>query len=164
MTTETSPRRFAHYGAILLAALGMIPGGAHVLEMPPRLLYEAELYMEVTSTMYSLFGSVGAMVQLFAVALAVLLTILVRRTPAFPASLAGTFCLVLSIGVWFVVVGPVNAEWMQALNEDPASAAAAYVRLRPRWEYGHLAAFVIWFAGFAALLYSVFLFRPHTAP
>ncbi len=148
----------------MLAALGMIPGGAHVLEMPPRLLYEAELYMEVTSSMYSLFGSVGAVVQLFAVTFAVLLTILARGTPAFPASLIGTACLVLSIGVWFLVVGPVNAEWMEALNEDPETAAAAYVRLRPRWEYGHLTAFVIWFAGFAALLYSVFLYRPHTAP
>lgn len=164
MTTETSPRRFAHYAAIMLAALGMIPGGAHVLEMPPRLLYDAELYMAVTSTMYSLFGSVGAVVQLFAVTAAVLLTILVRRTPAFHASLIGLLCLLLSIGVWFFVVGPVNAEWMEALNEDRTTAAAEYVRLRPRWEYGHLAAFVIWFGGFAALLYSVFLYRPHTAP
>lgn len=164
MTTETSPRRFAQYGAILLAGLGLIPGGGHVLEMPPRLLYDPELYMAVTSTLYSLYGSVGAVIQIFAVTAAVLLTILVRGTPAFVASLIGLGCLVLSIGVWFVVVGPVNAEWMEALNEDRTTAAAVYARLRPRWEYGHLFAFVIWFGGFAALLYSVFLYRPHTAP
>lgn len=164
MATETSPRRFAHFGAVMLAALGMIPGGGHVLEMPPRLLYEPELYMEVTSTMYSLYGSVAAIVQLFAVAVAVLLTILVRNTPAFRVTLAGTVCLLLSIGIWFIVVGPVNAEWMEAVTQNPDTAPAAYERLRPRWEFGHLAAFVVWFLGFVLLLYSVFLYRPHTAP
>src|SRR5690606_26896255 len=97
MTTETSPRRFAHYGAIMLAALGMIPGGGHVLEMPPRMRVEPELYMEVTSTMYSLYGAVGAMIQLFAVAVGVLLIVLVRGTPAFRVALAGLLCLLASI-------------------------------------------------------------------
>jgi hypothetical protein len=36
-----------------------------------------------------------------------------------------------------------------------ATAAAAYQELRPRWEYGHAAAFATWLAGFSMLLHSV---------
>lgn len=159
----TSPRRFAYYGAIMTAALGLIPGGGHVLEMPPRLLYEPELYMTVTSTMYSMYGAVGAVIQIFAVTMGALLAILLRGTPAFRASLLGTALLGLSILIWFTVVGPVNAEWMEALARDRAAAVEAYAALRSRWEYGHLAAFAAWFAGFSVILWSVFLHPPRPA-
>jgi hypothetical protein len=34
----------------ILAALGLVMGGAHLLELPVRLQYEPALYMQVTST------------------------------------------------------------------------------------------------------------------
>lgn len=163
MAKESSPRRFAYYGTIMAAALGLIPGGGHLLEMPPRLLYDPELYMEVTSTMYTMYGAVGAVIQIFAITAGALLTILVRDTPAFRASFLGTGLLVLSVLIWFAVVGPVNAEWMEALARDRSTAAEAYAALRPRWEYGHLVAFAAWFAGFAVLLWSLFLYPPRAA-
>jgi hypothetical protein len=34
-----------------------------------------------------------------------------------------------------------------------AVAGDLYAQLRPRWEYGHVAAFVAWFAGYCFLLW-----------
>lgn len=45
---------------LLLAAVGLAPGTAHVLEFPPKMAYDPELDATVTSTLYQLYGSVGA--------------------------------------------------------------------------------------------------------
>lgn len=161
MTEPTGPRRFAHFGALLFTALGLIPGGTRLLEMPPRLLYEAEMYMDVTLTLYPLFGSIGGIMQLFAIAASGLLTIFTWKRRVFPVALAGTLCLLLSVGIWFFVVGPVNALWLETAATSPAIAPELFLELRRRWEYGHLASFVSWFAGYCFLLYSIFLYRPH---
>lgn len=117
--------------------------------------YDAEIYTAVTSTLYRLFGLVGGPIQVGALLAAIVLTFLVRRRPAFRPTLIGTLGLALSLGLWAALVAPVNAEWAEALRAGPASAPAAYLELRPRWEYGHVAAFAAWFAGFSILLYSV---------
>ena len=53
-----------------------------------------------------------------------------------------------------------NAEWGRVLASDPSGAPAAYLRLRPRWEYGHVAAALAWLGGFACLVYSVLVEVP----
>lgn len=143
------------YLTVLLAALGLGPGLAHALELAPKMQYDPELYMAVTSTLYRLFGLIGGPIQVAALLAAVVLTILVRRRPAFRPTLVGTLGLALSLGLWSALVAPVNSEWSDALRTAPGSASAAYRELRPRWEYGHVAAFAAWFAGFSVLLYSV---------
>ena len=140
---------------LLLAALGLGLGLAHALELPPKMEYDAELYTAVTSTLYRLFGAIGGPIQVAALLAAVVLTILVRGQPAFRPTLVGTLGLALSLGLWGALVAPVNAEWAGALRAAPDSASAAYLELRPRWEYGHVAAFGAWLAGFSVLLYSV---------
>ena len=140
---------------LLLAALGLTLGAAHVLELPPKMAYDAELYAAVTSTLYRLFGSVGAGIQVGAILAAAVLSFMVRGRPSFRLTLWGTLGLVLSLGLWAVLVAPVNAEWLQVMESAPASVPAAYERLRPRWEYGHAAAFAAWLVGFSLLLLSV---------
>jgi hypothetical protein len=54
--------------ALVLAGLGLGPGLAHLLELSVKLTYPPELYAAVTSTLYGFFGSVGAVVQVGAVA------------------------------------------------------------------------------------------------
>lgn len=137
---------------LLLAALGLTLGAAHVLELPPKMRYDAEMYTAVTSTLYQLFGSVGAAVQIGSLFAGIVLTFMVRRRPAFRLTLLGTFGLVLSLSLWAVLVAPVNAEWLQIMQAAPESAPAAYLRLRTRWEYGHVVAFVAWLIGFSLLL------------
>jgi hypothetical protein len=145
---------------LFLTALGLTLGAAHVLELPVKMRYEPELYAAVTSTLYRLFGSVGAIVQIGAILAAAVLTFLVRRRPEFRVTLWGTLGLVLSLALWGAIVAPVNAEWLRVIESAPDSVPAAYARLRPRWEYGHVAAFAAWLAGFGLLLASVLMEFP----
>lgn len=140
---------------LVLAALGLVMGGAHLLEMPVRMSYEPGFYLEVTSTLYRYFGMVGGPLQVLALVLAALVTWRVRGRPAHVATLAGTVCLALSLLLWSLLVQPVNAAWREALGSGGVDAVQAYERLRERWEYGHLAAFAAWLMGFTLLLYGV---------
>lgn len=146
---------FWRFLTLLLSALGLTLGAAHALELPPRMAYDAQLYAAVTSTLYQLFGSVGAVVQVGSLLAAAILTAMVRRLPAFRLTLLGTLGLALSLVLWALLVAPVNAEWLQVMQTAPQAVPEAYVRLRPRWEYGHLAAFAAWLAGYSLLLLSV---------
>jgi hypothetical protein len=143
------------FPTLVLAALGLAPGAAHVLEMPVKLGYTAELYAEVTSTLYAYFGFAGAIFQVGALLGAMVLTYRSRRLPGFRFWLIGTVLLGLSLGVWGAAVAPVNAEWAYIISTASEPLPSAYARLRFRWEYGHAAAFVAWFAGYCFLQMSV---------
>jgi hypothetical protein len=155
---------FWRFLTLLLAALGLTLGAAHALELPPKMGYDPRLYAAVTSTLYQLFGSVGAVVQVGSILAAAILTILIRRRPAFRLTLLGTLGLVLSLVLWAILVAPVNAEWLQVMQTAPEAVPEAYARLRPRWEYGHLAAFAAWLAGYTLLLLSVLMDPQRGAP
>jgi hypothetical protein len=147
--------RFWWLVTLVLAALGLVMGGAHLLELPVRLRYEPALYMQVTSTLYRYYGLVGGPIQILALLSAAVLVWLVRARAAFRSTLVGTLCIALSLLLWFLLVQPVNDAWGDALRSSPAEAVHAYARLRSRWEYGHLAAFIAWFAGFILLVRGV---------
>jgi hypothetical protein len=140
---------------LLLAALGMVMGGAHALELPPKMQYDPVMYADVTKTLYRFFGLIGGPLQVASVLSAVFLVYLVHGRASLHLTLFGTLCLFLSLALWFALVAPVNAEWLQVIESAPASVPSAYLRLRPRWEYGHVAAFIAWSIGFSLLLLSV---------
>lgn len=142
---------------LLLAALGLVMGGAHLLELPVRAQYEPQFYMLVTSTLYRWFGLVGGPLQVLALLFSIRLVWLVRDRAAFRPTLAGTLGLALSLLLWFLLVQPVNAAWSEALRTGHGEAVQAYAQLRYRWEAGHAAAFTAWLAGFALLLFGVLL-------
>lgn len=135
----------------MLAALGLGPGLAHLLEMPVKLGYAPELYATVTSTLYAFFGSAGALFQLGALASALALAYASRKHPGFRLAMAGASLLACSLILWGILVAPVNAQWAQAIHDGSQSLPALYAQLRPRWEYGHVAAFVAWLAGYGLL-------------
>ena len=145
---------------LLLASLGSSFGAAHVLELPPRMQYDPALYTAVTSTLYRWFGIVGAIVQVGALLAGALLTYLVRGRPSSRWTLAGVLCLLSSLVLWAALVQPVNVAWGEALRSGPEIAQAAYIRLRGRWGYGHVAAFAAWFVGFCLLVRSVLVETP----
>jgi disulfide bond formation protein DsbB len=103
--------RFLRFVTLLLAALGLIMGGAHVLELVPKLHYDARLYEQVTSTMYRYFGIAGGIIQVLAILFAAILAVAVRARPGFRWTLAGAVCLAVSLGLWFALVQPVNRQW-----------------------------------------------------
>ncbi len=147
--------RFWWLATLLLAALGLVMGGAHLLELPVRVQYAPEFYMQVTSTLYRFYGLIGGPIQVLALLFAAGLLWRIRARAAFRSTLAGTICLGLSLILWFLVVQPVNAAWFEALRDGPNEAVQAYAQLRSRWEGGHVAAFTAWLIGFALLLNGV---------
>lgn len=146
--------RVFQFMAILLTALGLTMGAAHVLELGPRMKYDDALYMEVTRTLYLIFGIAGAAIQLGSIACVAMLCWMLRRGPAGRWMLAALVALVASLGLWALIVAPVNAQWGTALSRNPASAIEVYARLRWRWEAGHVVAFVAWLIGFACLVWG----------
>ena len=140
---------------LLLTALGLVMGGAHVLELPVRAQYDPQFYMRVTSTLYRFFGLVGGPLQVLALLSSIGLVWLTRGRAAFASTLVGTLCLALSLLLWFLLVQPVNAAWGEALGGGPDEAVQAYTQLRSRWEFGHVAAFTAWLLGFVLLLHGV---------
>jgi hypothetical protein len=145
---------------LLLAALGMAMGFAHLLQLPAKMRYDADLYAAVNTTLYQTFGVVGAILYVLAIVASVVLAVQSRRRPGFVSSLLGTMCLMLSLGLWFTLVQPVNLEWYSALQSTAVNVPEIFVRLRERWEYGHVAAFAAWLVGFAFLLRSVIVETP----
>jgi hypothetical protein len=117
--------------------------------------YTPEFYAQVTGSLYALFGSVAAVVQLAALVSAAALAYASRRTPEFMHVLLGAICFAVSLLLWAATVAPVNAAWAHALQSAPDTASAAYARLRNQWEYGHVSAFSAWLVGFGALQWSV---------
>lgn len=138
--------------ALTLVALGLAPGAAHVMELPVKLGYSAQFYADVTSTLYVWFGIAGGTVQ-FAAALTVAALAFRARHSARAGLCAATAAsLLVSLLLWGFLVAPVNSAWGSLSPDDPAAFAASYARLRSRWEFGHLAAFIAWLTGWFGLV------------
>jgi hypothetical protein len=145
------PSRLLQIVALTLTALGLAPGAAHLLELPVKLAYPPALYAQVTSTLYALFGPVGGAVQMAALVAAAVLAFRSRRLPQGRLLAASAAALLASLLLWAFLVGAVNAEWGSSADVNQAEFVAAYARLRDRWEYGHVAAFIAWLAGWLGM-------------
>jgi hypothetical protein len=155
----------ARFVALLLASLGLVMGGAHVLELPARMKYDDDMYQAVTTSLYAWFGVVGGALQVSALIAAIWLAVLVRRRSSFLLTLSGVLCLAVSLGLWAALVQPVNVEWSLIPANNPSQALEAYRQCRDRWEYGHVAAFVTWLAGLISLQMSILReLRPASGP
>lgn len=141
---------------LMLAALMLTMTSAHVLELPQKMTYDAQLYAAVNTTLYRYFAVVGGFYTVGSILAAFLLAFLVRkRRPAFRWTLAGALCLSAAFGTWLALVAPVNNEVADALRTAPESVPAVWMRLRERWEYGHAVGFVVTLIGFGLLVVSV---------
>ena len=142
--------------AIILAALALTMTSAHVLEMPQKMQYDAQLYSAVNTTMYRYFAIVGGVYSMGSIIAAGVLAFLVRRDRAvFRWALAGALLLVLWFVSWLTLVVPVNNQVATALQSSPAGVPALWLQLRRRWEYGHAIGVVLQLLGLCALLISV---------
>jgi hypothetical protein len=150
---------------LLLASLSLTMESAHVLELPQKLAYDAQMYAAVNGSLYKYFAWVGGVYQVGAIVAAFLLVLMLRgRRPAFGWTLAGALLLLAAFVVWLVVVAPVNSEVAAALRLHPDTVPAVWTELRNRWEYGHAAGFVIQLLGLVALLISIMVETPRHAP
>jgi len=99
---------------LLLAALALTMESAHVLELPQKMQYDAQMYSAVNTTLYRYFAIVGGVYQVDSIVAAAVLTFLVhKRRPSFGWTLAGALCLLLAFGIWLAVVAPVHGDAWQ---------------------------------------------------
>jgi hypothetical protein len=147
---------FWRFVTIVLAALALTMTSAHVLELPQKMAYTAEMYAAVNTTLYRYFAIIGGPYLIGSIVSATVLTILVRRRPViFRWAFAGTVLLYAAFISWLILVVPVNREVAAALEASPQAVPALWQQLRDRWEYGHATGFVLHLAGFCALVMSV---------
>jgi hypothetical protein len=127
---------------IMLVALTTGLAFAHVLELPARMLYDANLYVTVQKTLYAITWrppNIGAVLELAAIFMtAVLCAAVRRRKRAFWLSLCATIALLLAPVIYFIYIEPVN-EILRTTSAIPAN----WMQLRLRWETGQAIRFLL---------------------
>jgi hypothetical protein len=144
-------------GRVLLltgAALSLGMSFAHLLQMPPRLLWPPELWMATTNFggQFILFGTVGAAIDLATLGGLAAFAIASRRNPRVRPATVAALAFGLALALWLAVVAPANAVmagWQPGLVPD------AFAAVRLRWEAGHAAIAIVKLAGFVALAIAV---------
>jgi hypothetical protein len=150
---------------VMLAALMLTMTSAHVLELPQKMQYDAQMYTAVNTTLYLYFAIVGGAYTVSSILAAFVLAFLVRkRRRSFQLTLASAVCLLLAFGSWLILIAPVNGDIADALAKAPESVPSLWMQLRERWEYGHAVGFIITLTGFALLISSLLVEIPKDDP
>src|SRR5215468_1086295 len=134
--------RGCRFVTLLLAALALTMTSAHVLEMPQKMQYGAQLYSAVNTTLYRYFAVIGGVYTVGAIVSAFVLAFLVRRDRStFRWTAGGALLLLAAFVSWLVLVQPVNRMVADAIASAPGSVPAVWAQQRARWEYGHAVGF-----------------------
>jgi hypothetical protein len=123
--------RFTQFLAIILTALALVPGGAHVLELAHPIDLDQQQYLTVQAIYrgWSLLG--GILIAAVLTNLTVALMIRDQRAPMLSAA-AAAILLLATLAVFFIWTYPVNqttANWTAAPEQ--------WQMLRRQWEYSH---------------------------
>jgi hypothetical protein len=149
------PNRRLRFIVLILAVLTLTMEGAHVLELPQKMRYNAELYSAVNTTMYRYFAVVGGPLTVLTLLVGTALVLVLRGQPGFLWALAGVLGYYIAFVIWLTVVAPVNGQIADAVTRAPDVVPELWMKLRVRWEYGHAVGFALQFIGVASLLWSV---------
>jgi len=139
--------------AIILTALALVPGGAHLFALPNKIDLAQEPYFIVQGIYrgWALFGFV-----LFpALAANLVLAAMLRhqRTP-FWLALAAFVCIAATLVIFFTWTYPANVA-----TDNWTVAPANWAELRTQWEYSHAVNAVITFAALCSVTLSALLAR-----
>ena len=132
--------------ALILTALALVPGGAHLFELPNKIALPEEQYFIVQNIYrgWALFGLVLFPALTANLVLAILLR---RQRAAFCFALAGFFGIAATLVIFFVWTYPANVA-----TSNWTVVPAAWETLRRQWEYAHAVNAVITFAAFCAVV------------
>ena len=135
---------------LVLAALLMGTSFAHTLEMPAKMRFTEEHWLQAQQSMYVAYAKVGGVLEVCALVTAGGLAYFLRDwRPAMFAAIAGTACLAVAfLVVWVLVTNRVNVKvglW------TPDTLPDEWPRWRKRWEISHVVRFAFHLGGFALL-------------
>jgi len=139
--------------ALLLAALVLATGMAHLLEMPHKMELTQQSYgaVQYIYTGWALLGiiQVGAMVTTF---------LLYLGSRGSRLILAALICLMLTLANFFIWIYPVNRT-----TQNWSVLPVNWEALRKQWEYAHAANAVLELAAYILLLFAILKRsrRPH---
>jgi xanthine/uracil permease len=128
-----------HFLATVLTALALIPGGAHLLELPNKLGLGQEAYFAVQG-IYRGWALAGAVIIAAIVMNLVVAIARWRNRRAFRLSISAFLLLGFTLGIFFAFTEPQNkatAYW--------TSIPTDWEQVRLIWEYSHAANAVLTF-------------------
>jgi len=145
--------KLLQFVAMVLTALALIPGGAHLFALSNKInLGESDYF--ITQSVYRSWALLGIVLIGAAIANVVLaLLIRAQRAPSIFALISG-LCLVATLAIFFAFTYPAN----QATN-NWTQVPADWEQLRWRWELSHAVNAVITFFAFCSLTVSLLLTR-----
>ena len=132
--------------ALLLVALSLVPGAAHVSELPNKIALPRDHYMLVQQ-IYRGWALFGILIFAALAATAAQALLLRHQRTAFRLSLSAFLCLAAAQAVFWLFTYPVNvasANWTR-IPEDFEAA-------RRQWEYSHAAGAALTGAALIALI------------
>lgn len=143
--------KVAQFTAVVLTALALVPGGAHLFALPNKIGLAQVDYFIVQNIYrgWALFGVVliGAVIADGALAL-----MLRGRGTPFVLALFACLGLALTLAIFFIWTYPANQA-----TDNWTAIPANWQELRRQWEYSHAANAVTTFAALCAVTLSVLM-------
>jgi hypothetical protein len=148
-----------------LAALVMGLALAHALEMPGKMRLDRERYYVVQTIYYPGF-TIAGMAEPLAILTTAAAVLIGRGEPPFWLIAGALIALVLTQVLFWLVVQPVNRQWLASAKlsdvadrffriRQAGGSDEDWIRLRDRWEWGHLARALTAATGFVLLLLAM---------
>ena len=145
--------KLLQFVAVVLTALALVPGGAHLFAMPNKINLGASDYF-IVQGIYRGWAFLG-IVLIGAVLANLTLTILIReQRPPFVFALISLLCLLATLAIFFAYTFPANQ-----VTNNWTDVPANWQQLRSQWEISHAVNAAITFAAFCSLTISVLLTR-----
>ena len=134
---------------LLLATFTLIPGMAHLLEMPHKMQLTVESYATV-QYIYQGWAWLG-IIQVGAILFTGILLLYERRTGgSFSLILVAFICLLLTLVIFFIFTYPANIA-----TNNWAVLPLNWTQLRQQWEYSHAVNAVLEMIAYILLLFAM---------
>lgn len=125
--------KLVRFMAVILTALAIVPGVAHVLELPQKAGLGRHDYLTVQE-IYRGWAWLGALLAAAFIAVGLLAYETRQQTTSFLFALGGLMSLAASFMIFFVWTYPVNQ-----VTKNWTTAPDDWERLRSQWEFSHAA-------------------------
>jgi prepilin signal peptidase PulO-like enzyme (type II secretory pathway) len=138
---------------IMLTATAFAAALAHLMELPGKMTYEAQLYVSLHRTLYPTFGQTAGWAEGLALFSIIGLAWRVRkRGAAFPLTVVAAVSQATAMAVFLVYVHPANvtmSSW--PLHSIPSE----WTGWRDQWEYAHASRAVLFTVALAAQVLGI---------